>query len=201
MGRVLICSFAIIVSLACAACQDDRSELEKTMFPDGTPPGITFEEATDEPALDDSPPNDHGKRFLQELVDAAEESDQVVAVEHSYIYDGPDPSIPLLPERSYKRVVLSNTEKSSLVSALRSTNPNVEPWESACIFEPHHRLEFYKGSKKLRVLEVCFQCGQLELDGSTPSEPQAIFDSLEKFVIGIGMEPERDWGSLADTDP
>ena len=201
MDRVLRRLTVIILSLACVTCQDNRSELEKSMLPDGTPPGITFEPATDDSTLDDSPPNDHGKAFLQVLVEATQTSDQVVAVEHSYIYDGADPSIHLLPERTYKRVVLTDSDKSNLVSALSSTSPNVESWESACIFEPHHRLEFYKGAKRFHVLEVCFQCGQLELDGTQPSEPQAIFGTLEKFVATIGMAPERDWSSLAHAGP
>ena len=200
MDRVLSCLAAIILILACVACQDNRSELEKSMFPDGTPPGITFEPATDDSTLDDSPPNDHGKAFLHALVEAVQTSDQVVAVEHSYIYDGADPNVHL-PERTYKRVVLTDSDKSNLVSALSSTSPNVGSWESACIFEPHHRLEFYKSAKRLHVLEVCFQCGQLELDGTQPSEPQAIFGTLEKFVATIGMAPERDWSSLARSGP
>ena len=171
------------------------------MFPDGTPPGITFEPAADDSALDELPPNDHGRKFLQDLVKAVQTSDQVVAVEHSYIYDGVDPSIHLLPERTYKRVVLTEADESNLVSALNSTNPNVAPWESACIFEPHHRFEFYKSDKMVHVLEVCFQCDQLELDGSQPSEPQAIFDTLDKFVTTTGMAPERDWASLAQAEP
>ena len=196
-GRLLVVALALL----CASCQDNRSELEKAMYPDGTPPGVTFEPATQGSGIDADPPNTAGKGFLRQLVSAIEESDRVVAVEHSYLYDGSDLNKHFLPERSYRSVVLTDADRARLAVALSSTNSHVSMWAAACIFEPHHRLEFYTKSNKTRTLEICFQCAQLEWEGQQASAPQAIYGTLERFVESVGMQPERDWTALARSRP
>src|SRR5690606_24042774 len=97
--------------------------------------------------------------------------------------------------------VLTASDRAALASALRSTDPHVSGWASACIFEPHHRLEFYQGSKMTHNLEICFGCGQLEWNGAQASEPGDVYATLDSFVRQIGMLPDRDWVALARTRP
>ena len=149
--------------------------------------------------VEDYPPNDGGKPFLADLAEATRKSDRVVVVEHSYLYDtmtGND-SDQELPERKYKTVNLSPDQKVALVQMLRSVNPSVSMYASACIFEPHHRLEFYQGSKRLSTMEVCLKCNQQEWDGTKYGEPVAFYEGFASFVRSLGMRPDADWSELA----
>lgn len=190
-----------LLGLLCVSCSDNRTELEKAMYPNGTPSGVTFEEASGDSPMDDEPRNRRGEAFLRELVQTIESSDRIVAIEHSYIYDTGDVDIKLSPERKYKTVLLTTSDRAALASTLGATDPHVSMFASACIFEPHHRLEFYKGSRKIHALEVCFGCGQLELDGSPTMEPGAVYSTLDAFLRRIGMSPEQDWVVLARGRP
>lgn len=192
---------AILVVLLGASCGDQRSEAEKALYPHGTPPGVVFEEAPAGAPMDREPKNTDGQAFLQALMRAAESSDRIVAIEHSYRYDTGKADDKPSPERVYKRVVLTAADEAALLSALASTDPHVSGSASACIFEPHHRLEFYEGSRMTRDLEICFGCGQLEWGGSEVTEPSAVYATLDSFVRRIGMLPDRDWAALARTSP
>lgn len=199
--NALVRMLMILLVLLGVSCGDQRGEVEKAMYPEGTPPGVEFVEHSADAKMDQEPKNKDGKTLLQELVRAAESSDRVVAIEHSYIYDTGDPGKKHMPERVYKTVVLTAADKAALVSALASTDPHVSGIFSACIFEPHHRLEFYEGSKMTRKLEICFACAQLEWSGSQASVPNAVYDTFDAFVRRIGMLPDRDWDALARRQP
>lgn len=148
-----------------------------------------------------APDNAEGRAFLQTLAEAVEASDRIVAVEHSYLYDGGDANYEKLPEQVYATVVLTRSQQQSLASALQGTNPRFSEWVAACIFEPHHRLEFYRGGKRVHTLEVCFECGDLAWDGHQGQVPADIYATLEAFVRGIGLQPSRDWRALARALP
>ncbi len=142
-----------------------------------------------------------GQAFLQTLAEAAEASDRIVAVEHSYRYDGGSANTEVSPERVYAAVVLTRSQQQSLASALRGTNPQVSGFVAACIFEPHHRLEFYRGKKRVHTLEVCFGCGDLEWDAPQGEVPADIYATLRTFFRQIGLQPSRDWRALARNKP
>lgn len=153
----------------------------------------------EDPRIEDNPPNSGGKPFLDDLARASQEADRIVLVEHSYIYDNSDVDIDskLLPERKYKELVLTGSEKDRFNSMVAGVDPYESMYVSACIYEPHHRFEFYRGSKLFNTLEVCFRCAQLEWDGSNNREPQAFYQALGTFVKSVGLQPERDWHALA----
>ena len=162
----------------------------------GLTPVVTSGE---DPGLEDNPPNSRGKPFLDDVARAAGEADRIVLIEHSYIYDNSDVDInsTFLPERKYKEVVLTGREKDRFNSMVAGIDPYVSMYASACIYEPHHRFEFYRKSTLLNTLEVCFQCAQLEWDGPNNSEPQAFYKALGTFVKSVGLQPKRDWHALA----
>jgi hypothetical protein len=197
----LVRMLMILLVLLGVSCGDQRGEVEKAMYPEGTPPGVEFVEHSAGAEMEQEPKNKDGQTLLQELVRAAESSDRIVAIEHSYVYDTGDASKKLVPERMYKTVVLTAADKAALVSALASTDPHVSGIFSACIFEPHHRLEFYEGPKMARKLEICFGCGELEWSGSQASVPNAVYNTFDAFVRRIGMLPDQDWEALARRQP
>ena len=180
--------FVLSLSLVClVGCESSRQESEI---------GV----ATDEdPGIEDNPPNSGGKPFLDELAQAARKADRVVIVEHSYVHDNSDIDIhtKFLPERKYKEVALTGPAKETLASSVAAIDPYVSMYASACIYEPHHRFEFYRKSKRINTLEVCFSCAQLEWDGAKKTEPQAFYQGLSKFIETVGLQPERDWHALA----
>ena len=140
-----------------------------------------------------------GRPFLNELSRATREADRIVLVEHSYNYD--KGSEDLLQERIYREVVLNDMQKQSLLAVLRATVSRRSMSFSKCIFEPHHRFEFYHQARRIHALEVCFQCSQMEWDRKFAEEPRAIYEGLDKFVRSVGLEPERNWYELANQQP
>lgn len=137
--------------------------------------------------------------MLDNLVRVARDADRIVVVEHSFRYDTNNSSNSATPpaERRYREAVLTGADKQPFLATLEGIDPYVSDWTTACIFEPHHRFEFYKGKKRTRTLEVCFQCGELQWDGTRNPVPQAFYAGLEPFIESLGMQPERDWQALA----
>ena len=160
-------------------------------------------QSEEDPGIEDNPPNSDGKPFLDDLSRATREADRVVLIEHSYIYDNTDVDIhsKFLPERKYKEVVLAGAEKDRFLSAVGAIDPYMSMYASACISEPHHRFEFYRNGKRMNTLEVCFQCGQLEWDGTSKGEPKTFYQGLAKFVKSVGLQPDQDWHALAKQVP
>lgn len=148
--------------------------------------------------------NEEGKAFLTELLETLQRADQVVLVEHSHEYDFPRPGPNDLPyrERSYKRVILSNAQLSNLKDRLERMSPHISPYVSACVFIPHHRLEFFRKGKQASRLEVCLSCGQMDWDGALPNaEPGEFYGAFSSFLKDVGLEPDRNWERLArDSD-
>mgnify|MGYP004711758149 CR=1 FL=1 len=161
------------------------------------PPPATASE--DPLAMEDKPPNAEGQPMLDDIARVARDADRIVVVEHSYRYDtneGINSDTPP-PERRYREVVLAGNDKQPFLATLEGIDPYVSQWVAACIFEPHHRFEFYKGNTRTHALEVCFRCNQLEWDGAKNPVPQAFYQGLRPFIERLGMQPERDWQALA----
>ncbi|HYQ21903.1 hypothetical protein [Stenotrophomonas sp.] len=150
-------------------------------------------------AVDDNPPNAEGKPLLDDLVRTARNADRIVVIEHSSEYDTAEGIHSATPpqERTYRQVVLAGQARQSLIATLEGVDPYVSMWATACIFEPHHRFEFYTGKQRTHTLEVCFQCNELQWDGAKNPVPQALYQDLRPFITSLGMQPERDWKSLA----
>jgi len=162
-----------------------------------TPPPAAASE--DPLAIEDRPPNAEGQPMLDDLARAARDADRIVVVEHSSRHDTNNSSNSATPpaERRYGEAVLTGADKQPFLATLEGIDPYVSQWVAACIFEPHHRFEFYKGNTRTHTLEVCFQCNQLEWDGAKNPVPQAFYAGLAPFIESLGMQPERDWQALA----
>jgi len=144
--------------------------------------------------------NDKGRQFLAEVLQTLQRADQVVVVEHSHELDlpQPGPNDPPYREHSYKRVTLSNAQLSNLKDRLERMSPHVPSYVSACVFIPHHRLEFLRKGKQIRRMEVCLSCGQMDWDGAFPNEePSEFYGSFSDFLKDAGLEPDRNWERLA----
>jgi len=156
--------------------------------------------ASEDPlAIEDKPPNAEGQPMLDDLARVARDADRIVVVEHSSPYDTSNSSNSATPpaERRYREAVLIGTRKQPFLATLEGIDPYVSDWATACVFEPHHRFEFYKGKKRTHTLEVCFQCGELQWNGTRNPVPQAFYSGLHPFIESLGMQPERDWQALA----
>jgi hypothetical protein len=140
-------------------------------------------------------PNEPGGKYLRDLRAAIENADDITITEHSdkSYYITPDRGLEGYKEQVYAVVKISQSEKRGLiemVNALDTTTQNAFP---ACIFDPHHRLAFHSKGKLASTMEVCFECGQIEWDGSTQTPPWAIYRGMKAFVAGIGLHPKADW--------
>ena len=144
-------------------------------------------------------PNDHGQPFITEVTAALEHADRVVLIEHSFETDfpTPGPNDPPIRERSYKRLELSEAQVSGLQNRLAVMSPHVASYVSACVYIPHHRLEFFRGKKRIQRMEICLTCGQLEWDGVHTTEPGGFYRAFSDFLKETGFEPDRNWELLA----
>jgi len=64
-------------------------------------------------------------------------------------------------------------------------------WENACIFSPHHRLEFTAQGGHVDTLEICFICGDIDWN----KEGKHMFwkewgTSMRAFITSMGMNPD-----------
>jgi hypothetical protein len=141
-----------------------------------------------------------GGRYLATLSDAIRGADRIVITEHSYPLDAydADKGKSLLPESIiYKTVELSPMQKAAFLSAIAPLDPRTQDAFPACIFEPHHTIHFHADGNLRSTLQVCFQCGQVEWDGSAETPPWSLYAGLGSAIRAVGLEPERDWRALA----
>src|SRR5688500_1687863 len=105
--------FLIAAAVSVQACADKRPEIERQLYPDGTPPNVEFVEVDENWEPPDNPPNSWGKSFLDEVSAAGSSADQIVVVEHSHQYDLPpsENSPKVLVEKEYGRIELSSTQR------------------------------------------------------------------------------------------
>ncbi len=135
-------------------------------------------------------------KYKEELISEVKNSDKITVVEHSNRFDFYNENITYLPETIKENVYgSSNLENINiLLSALKSSD--FKEVYSACIFSPHHRIEFYRSGVKTSEIEVCFQCEDIQW-----SKGGVIHGSLsnvfESTVKSAGFEINRDWKSIA----
>jgi hypothetical protein len=160
----------------------------------------TLREPADLPSvLSDS---SEGRLYIKALVETVQKSDRIVITEHSNVDDILDPETQ--PQRpagyipiTYATHELSASERAKFLTSLNSIATKTQDAEPACIFEPHHTITFYRGKRKTSAMRICFQCGQVEWDGSRKTRPWSLIPALKNLVSGTGMEVERDWYTLA----
>ncbi|WP_139332540.1 hypothetical protein [Aquipseudomonas alcaligenes] len=141
--------------------------------------------------------------YVNLLAQEVERSDSIVFVEHSYkfdFFDRNNPSnidIEKAPTYIYKTKNISTDQQRKFHSALIAIEPSDLNMVSSCIFEPHHRIEFYKSGKLLSSMEICFRCADIEWSASINTRPIALVGVLRNAFVEAGFKTSKDWSALA----
>lgn len=185
MTTKLIALVFVLLGTACSKTTERRDTLDQMR--------------SEQNALPDS---GEGRLYINALVNAIQRSDRIVVTEHSNVNDVLDELT--LPQRppdyhqiTYTTHELSLQERTNFLATLKSMAAKTQDAEPACIFEPHHTIMFYRESKQLSALRVCFQCGQVDWNGSTKMPPWSLVPTLGTLIAGWGMKEARDWRALA----
>ena len=133
-----------------------------------------------------------GYTIRQKLLSEIDQAKQIKVIEHSCRWDSPHPKSRTFHETVFSAIVLTSSQIADLRSAFPLTADNSGHLATACIFVPHHRIEFVRENGTVFTLEICFTCGEISLD----NERQRIFPdrwevSLNRFVSSIGLNPNR----------
>ena len=131
-----------------------------------------------------------------------ERADKIVVSEHSDHWDLATKSgdKPIYPDLFYRGVALSEQQKGHFAGIVAKLDPKTQDMFAACIFEAHHTIRFFEQETLLSTMDVCFQCGEVEWNGSAATPPWSLYGGLARFIKDIGLEPERDWRALAMTE-
>lgn len=142
-----------------------------------------------------------GLEYRNALAELIERSDRIVVSEHSFEFDAYDAQAgkSRIPETVvYGRRELSGDQRAFFLSTVEGLDPATQDAFTACIFEPHHTIEFYAQDERIGTMAICFKCSQVEWDGAAMAPPWALYSGLAKLVEAAGFSPERDWGALAE---
>jgi hypothetical protein len=142
----------------------------------------------------------NGRVYLGALAETIQRSDRISVTEHSYQYDAyhTEAGKSLIPnEIVYGTRELDASRKAIFLSTVNALDPKTQDAFAACIFEPHHTVRFYTAGKLTSTMEICFECGQVEWDGTKATPPWSLPSGLATFIKDIGFSPDRDWAILA----
>jgi hypothetical protein len=140
-----------------------------------------------------------GKLFKADLLDAINRADKIIITEHSNENDYYDPDAKMQyqgPFAQYGKVELSVKQKADFSAIISGLSNDTQDTFSACIFDPHHSIQFHSSGKLSSTMEICFMCDQVEWKGSPNIPPGSIYSGLSQFVVNVGLSPERDWRKL-----
>lgn len=139
-----------------------------------------------------------GVRYQEAFSEAIKASDRVVFIEHSDRADFPieDVNRKDLPRYEYRRVELSAAQKASFLRDVLTMESKTQTVFTACMFIPHHTLEFYSGKRLTSSMQICFHCGDIQWDGTELVRPEGLFHPIMTLLSKVGFEQERDWEAL-----
>ena len=143
---------------------------------------------------------DDGRRYIEILADEISSADQIVVTEHSFEFDAYDYNAKKSQIKSqiiYNSVELSPAQKMGFARTIRGLKPDIVSGASLCIFAPHHSIAFYRAGVQTSLMEICFDCDQVEWRRANYLPPESLFPALSALISGIGLQPERDWAKLA----
>ena len=124
------------------------------------------------------------------LLAATDGASTIKVIEHSDSHDLPFDPEEKYEEKIFRSLTLSADQISQLRRALSASLDYSLTVATACIFVPHHRVEITRKDDGVTVLEICFQCGEIRLDGGESRiMPKGWKSSLQSFVISLGMSP------------
>lgn len=142
-----------------------------------------------------------GLAYRDELAGLIRRSDRIVVTEHSYLYDAYDAQAgkSLIPEEVvYGSLPLSQSQKDFFLATVDGLDPELQDAFAACIYEPHHRIEFYALDKRISTMAICFKCSQVRWDATSATPPWSLYSGLGALMREVGFSPERDWAALAE---
>lgn len=135
-------------------------------------------------------PLKRGWSLRSALLSAAADSTSIKVVEHSDPFDPQFEDGREYKEKIYRTVTLSADEVSRLCKAFSLSRDYSGMVHKMCIFSPHHRVEFLRKDGKTTILEICFNCGEIEFDGGRQRiMPVGWPNSLQSFIVSLGMSP------------
>jgi hypothetical protein len=148
-------------------------------------------------------PNEPGGQYISAFLATIKNSDEITVTEHSNKWDylRPDRNQDGYKEKIYQVVQITSSQKESLVDILSALPTRTQDAFPACIFEPHHRIEFRNRGSLIDTMEICFACGQIEWQGSLKTPPWSIYGGMANFVAEIGLHPKADWSSRFESAP
>jgi len=140
-------------------------------------------------------PNEPGAQYIQNLLSAIQHSDDITVTEHSNMSDyvRPDRNVDGYKEKIYQVQHVTADEKDKFIEILNALPTKTQDMFAACIFEPHHRIEFHTKGVLISTMEICFECAQVEWSGSSQTPPGSIYEGMMEFVSSIGLHPKADW--------
>src|SRR4051812_32808481 len=109
-----------------------------------------------------------GSPIQTKLHDAIRNAQKVVVIVHSGPWDNPAADIERM--KNFKEQILQTVEllpaqRNSLLGALPKAKDLSDRTSTACIFDPHHRIEILNPDGSRLIWEVCFHCGQHFVEG------------------------------------
>jgi hypothetical protein len=140
-------------------------------------------------------PYEPGGRYLSDLLAAIRNADEITVTEHSSMMDflRPERNQDDYKEKVYQVVKVSSNEKLKLIEIVSMLETKTQDAYPACIFDPHHRIAFYSKGKLASTMEVCFECGQIEWDGTRQMPPWSLYSGMKTFILEIGLHPKAEW--------
>jgi hypothetical protein len=124
------------------------------------------------------------------LLAAADSASTIRVIEHSDRFDRPFDLEKQYEERVFRSVTLSADQASKLRRAFPISLDYSFAIATACIFSSHHRVEIVRKDGGVTILEICFHCSEVRLDGGGQRIMPVGWDSsLRGFIISLGMSP------------
>lgn len=142
-------------------------------------------------------PNEPGGKYLRDLLAAVRDADEITVTEHSSMVDymRPESNPDNYKEKIYEVIQVSPNDKVKLIEILSMLETKTQNAFPGCIFDPHHRIALYSKGKLASTMEVCFECGQIEWDGTSQTPPWSIYEGMETFVSELGLHTKAEWSA------
>ncbi len=141
-----------------------------------------------------SAPIFHGIKTRNRLIAEINRASEIKVIEHSSRWDDPVHANESFEEKVFSTTVLTAAQIDGLRSALPPTVDTSHQVESACIFDPHHRIECIRENGIIFPIEICFQCGEISINNQGQRIlPKGWEMTLSRFFSLIGLDSERDF--------
>lgn len=138
-----------------------------------------------------------GRSLSDSLLQEVAGAKQIRIVEHSCRWDYNPPSDEKSAEKIYSTVILNAVQVEQLRAVLSPSADYSATHFMACIFEPHHRVEFLRADGSVFKIELCFECGELDVNGGGQRIfPEGWQAKWESFIASLSLRPHAEWREL-----